>query len=262
VTIAVGCLCGDGLILGADTQLTSVGYHKSYGRKIDAIDNDGGVDACIAYAGSPVFASDFTDSLQEKLYELGDSADIADARNMVIGVLSRYVESDVHNNNLLIGVRIRDMVALMRTSGYSVSLQSADQPAFVGAGDSSALALILPLVSKCGTDNMQHGAVMAMLLIEVAKKYVDGCGGDTDILMVPSVGEITFLGMDTIFAVQNEFSDIHRVLGNALSTVFLPASKEEDCDRVVNKLTEELKLTNRVLKNALRELDTQTLEES
>jgi hypothetical protein len=260
VTIAVGCLCEDGLILGADTQLTAVGYHKSYGRKIFAIDNDGSVDACIAYAGSPVFASDFTESLQAKLFEVGDSADIGDARNMVVGVLSRYVESDVHSNHMLIGVRIRgpvDMVALMRTSGYSVSLQSSGHPVFVGAGDSSALALALPLASRYGVQGIEHGAVLATLIIEIAKKYVDGCGGDTDILMVPSIGEIEFLDSSTGLALESEISDITHTLSSALSAVLLRECEEEELHRVIEKVVEELKLSSSMLKHTFNMRDLQ-----
>jgi hypothetical protein len=257
VTIAVGCLCGDGFILGADTQLTAVGYHKSYGRKIYLVDSPcGGVDFSFAYSGSPTFASDFGDGLLGKIQDTGEPTDIFEARNVVAGVLSRYVESDVHSNHLLVGFRIRDVVGLMRTSGYSVSLETDERPVFVGAGDSSALALALPLVSRFGLGTMQHGATLAILLIEIAKKYVDGCGGDTDILMVPSVGKSSFLGLDTI---QNEFLDLHRQIGAALSTVFYPGCEEGEREEVITELVDELRLASRILEIAFKKRDPQTL---
>ena len=106
MTIAIGCLCDDGLILGADTQLTAEGYHKDYRRKIHELDGDP-VDAFVTYAGSPVFAQDFSDRILEGFCQLGDSDEPSDARDAVANILGRYVESDVRNNHMLVGVRIR-----------------------------------------------------------------------------------------------------------------------------------------------------------
>jgi len=261
VTIGFGCLCEDGVLLAADTQLTAAGYHKSYARKIEELHGDGFVDAAVTYAGSPVFASDFGDSLLEKILETSKPIEPSSFKPMISSVLGRYVESDVNSNHMLIGIKSTDGGMLFRTSGYSVSYCGTGEPAFVGAGDSSALALALPLMSRLGVTSMHHAALIAFVLVEIAKKYIDGCGGETDILMMPWDGRMEFLGQDVLGNIWNCLSETDTVLANAVSRVFLPSTDAER-DEVIDRLAEEIKLTGRLLEQTFTRQDPQKSKDS
>jgi 20S proteasome alpha/beta subunit len=62
MTIAIGMLCSDGIVLAADRQLTLEGGHKYQEQKIFPIDG-GDWKAVLTYAGSP----DFVREVQERL---------------------------------------------------------------------------------------------------------------------------------------------------------------------------------------------------
>src|SRR5271170_5302693 len=66
MTIALGFLCRDGIVVGADTQLTMTGSHKTYACKLFSHRHPAW-SAVVAYAGYPDFVNAFNDRLPAEI---------------------------------------------------------------------------------------------------------------------------------------------------------------------------------------------------
>src|ERR1700678_1662428 len=69
MTIGLGFLCSDGVVLGADTQLSVPGSHKTYASKLRNYRDSANWRAISTYAGSPVFMGDFEARFREAMEE-------------------------------------------------------------------------------------------------------------------------------------------------------------------------------------------------
>jgi 20S proteasome alpha/beta subunit len=69
MTIALGFTCQEGIVLGADTQLTATGSHKGYACKLFSHGSiQGSWLAATTYAGYPAVFDSFNDRFREEMH--------------------------------------------------------------------------------------------------------------------------------------------------------------------------------------------------
>jgi 20S proteasome alpha/beta subunit len=83
MTIGIGVLCGDGIVLGADTQVTLPGVYKVYERKLFCHDDSARWTAVLAFCGSVDFMRSFNERFADEmqLAEQNDSVLSASLRD-------------------------------------------------------------------------------------------------------------------------------------------------------------------------------------
>lgn len=188
VTVALGFNCGDGIVMCSDQQITSKGWHKYYESKMYAISGFGDqapYTVMLTYAGDPHLAK----TIYEKLAASQAGFDSTESlKSLLEGLLSEIPRDDAEGTHFLCGFcRKPGILGLLRTSGYSVHEVGADR---IGMGDSSLLSFLFSLMVIQPID-VWHAVFMGHYIIEQAKKFVDGCGGDTDIQILRGNGRFT-----------------------------------------------------------------------
>jgi len=190
MTIAVGVLATDGVVLAADTQLTITNVWKGEGGKIMALARQKSPSGACAITGAA--------SLYEYLHGLGDEltkdftrglddADKESAYERFGIVVRRFYERhvipftvDTPDVAVLIAYQRGDETALWQ-SNRNALIEQYDHGA-VGIGSFAATAW-LSRVWKPGLD-VPAAIVLASFAAAVAKDSVDGCGKYTQVLAV------------------------------------------------------------------------------
>jgi len=221
MTIAVGFLCSDGIVMGADTQLTAGGSHKGYACKLLS---HGSVawSAMTTYAGYPdlfdAFNGRFRDEMEAAEAKWTITASLV--RDLVTTILQAFAPTDSDNTNLLCGISFADGTqSLLKTRGTLVS--EAKDWANVGVADSSLIRYLLPLLAKDGVRSTQQAALIGAYLIRTAKAYIDGCGGETDIWILRPKGTIEKHSGETPSVEQHEGMTEH-FLSQAIARLLAP----------------------------------------
>lgn len=192
MTIAVGVLATDGIVLAADTQLTAptVGW-KGEGGKIMAVARSmrDQVSGAIAVTGATAIY-EYLHGLGDELWkDFEDSLDESDKReaygrfkNIVYEFNEEHVMpwADRPEINVIIGYQRDGQLALWQ-SNRGVLIEQYDHAA-VGIGSLAASAW-LNRVWKRGLD-VSTAIAVATFATAVAKDSVDGCGKYTNVLVI------------------------------------------------------------------------------
>jgi len=195
MTLIAGFRCRDGLILCADTQETISGYTKLNTDKIRGLMYTGG---CINVAGAG--DADLIEMAVDRLVDhfLLDDCQVTDWRRTqreIEGVLVPLFEDQARRNSflpseerpwsdLLIAYRAEDGKELLKISGTKVRRVRAAQ--CLGTGMILANSLVSELFDQNMT--MKQAGLLAIYAVFRAKRYVDGVGGNTDILFIGDYG--------------------------------------------------------------------------
>lgn len=197
LTIALGFLCQDGIVMGADTQLTAEGSHKGYACKLFP-HRSSAWSAVVTYAGYPDFVDAFNGRFRDEMEAAEAKWPITTSlvRDLVTTILQTVLAADADNTSLLCGVTFCEgNQCLLKTKGTLVS--EVRDYANVGVGDSSLLRYLVPLLAKGGVHSTQQAALIGTYLIRVAKAYIDGCGGETDIWILRPSGALEYCSGQT-----------------------------------------------------------------
>ena len=191
MTIALGFLCPDGIVLCADRQMTdSQSGLKYQKRKISYMTGMfAGVRFTLAsaYAGDPEAAKIMRTEIRERLgEEIAKSRAIGFQSPMARKALDK-IFSNKHAKHLqmLIGIRFYSgEVCLFKISGRKVMDAESE---YIGSGDSSALRYLADvLLVSPRVHNVHEAGVLGAYLVSVANRYVDGCSGGPDVIIIPS----------------------------------------------------------------------------
>jgi hypothetical protein len=180
-------LCEDGIVLCADNQITWPQYHKYYECKLytHGTSQWGMLNT---FAGDPNLAKSFNEKFDDAMTEVAPPYTGAKIQAVIETVLSflSVLDNKPEDLSMLCGiVTIDGEMRLAKTSGRVVSpVVTYD---YVGVGDSSALRYLGQLIS-----GVQHyrlyradqAFMLATYLVLKAKTHVDGCGGDTDAMIL------------------------------------------------------------------------------
>src|SRR5579872_5697237 len=121
MTIAIGMLCSDGIVLAADRQVTLEGHHKYQEQKIFPIDG-GDWMAVLTYAGSPAFVKEVQQKLIDSLNREDVKVECSVIRNTLEGILDGLGRQygDVGTDLLVAGWAPNEAAQLWKFDGRSL----------------------------------------------------------------------------------------------------------------------------------------------
>lgn len=195
MTLVAGFRCRDGLILCADTQEVIAGYTKLDTDKISTVM---AVAGCVSVAGAG--DADLIDMVIDRLTDhfVLDGCPVTDwrgmekeIRNVVVPLLrdqmqqTSFLKPDERPwADLLIASRAQDGKTMLKISGTKARRVTKAQ--CVGAG----LLVADSLVKRLFDFNMpmKQAGLLAIYILHQAKQYVDGVGGNTELLFIGDWG--------------------------------------------------------------------------
>jgi hypothetical protein len=194
VTIALGFQCSDGIVLCADRQHTMDGGLKFEQQKIlsaHVIINDVTMKAAFTYAHDPLIAKNLFEAVCKVLPGARLSLDLKN-RIFLLDAIQASIEDvcrdrKYKNTESLIAVTFPPNASplLIITRGPTVARGIRE---CIGIGRSPLIQYFSDLLSTevLTTDEAK---VAGMYLVLLANRYVDGCGGGPDVLILKKDGE-------------------------------------------------------------------------
>lgn len=181
MTIGVGFLCGDGLVIGSDTQITVEGSHKFYESKIYE-HRDPSWTVIMNCAGWPDVMRDFWTEFLEKMKSSPQSPQTCSAIRRAIKEVLQDVPN-IEELSILGALCIPNKEwSMVVVSGKNVG-DSQEPCEFIGCGDASMLRYLRSIIchpqAPSYSYTCQQARILTAYLVYCAKRYVDGCGGDT-----------------------------------------------------------------------------------
>jgi 20S proteasome alpha/beta subunit len=212
MTIAIGVLCSDGIVLGADTEYT--GAIKQPGAKvwgIHAEPSDGSVSCGLAGSGDGILLRSMRDRIGNALNGATTHADVVSVvEEQVVQLYQKHVFPNPAFNdknqavNLVIGARDKNSFGLYETSGSA--LAASERYACVGYGSDLGSYLLETLLDKKPPTTLIATALVTYV-IKQAKAYSLYCGGDTYILTMQHEGELSYVPLMHIALMERQFVD-------------------------------------------------------
>lgn len=213
MTIAAGYLCDTGVILCADTQETIAGFVKTSTEKIAVFD---GAEYTIALAGAGNNAVQIEMVVQEICDELEaeEPPTIIGFKVLLHGVLDRlfplpHYPKDVADVELLIAAREHGCSHLICT--HDNVFAEIKQFECIGSGVITGRSLFQRYYRRNHT--LIEAYIIAAYALHHAKRWVDGCGGNSDIFLIPKdTKTVTRLGSDEVAKLEAYFDGLDEAL--------------------------------------------------
>jgi hypothetical protein len=216
MTIAAAFYCTDGLVLCSDTQETITGYAKVNTEKMTQVETQ---------FYNMVFTGAGDSGLIDMTVQLMDQAltvkkpsaawpieevlreSLVDTFNRHIAPWSQFaVEERPVTPDLLIGLQFPAGVCLYRASG--TTLRRVHESQCVGTGVVLGKSLIAQLFDS--SMSIGQGWLVALYVLHQAKTWVDGCGGNTDILLLSNRNKaITRIPTTDVKELENHFDQFN-----------------------------------------------------
>ncbi|HEV2500577.1 MAG TPA: hypothetical protein VGY31_13455 [Terriglobia bacterium] len=184
MSAVISMVCTDGVVLAADKQITVPGYFKYHKTKIDGLEGKGWTVA-YAYAGSPDLMKEATERIFGKIKPDNPNIDpnmvraVAETELETMGY--RFTEFDL---DLILVTTTATEIETVRFAGSRKAFYATTGIEILGVGESSLLTYLASLLYEQGKTDISFGVLAATYMVEKAKEYIDGCGGDTDLLIV------------------------------------------------------------------------------
>lgn len=195
MTIAAGYVCDSGIVLCADTQETIQGYTKNTARKLIAFTCPG---FNLVFAGSGDNATQIDETAHEIaarmiVDEPKDRGSFHRSLRQILEELfpkAHYPRVHGPEVDLLMAVKGKDDASLYRIADCNIA-PIRDRVA-VGTGVVLALQLLERHYDR--TVQINEAAIVCIYVLYHVKKWVDGCGGNTEIALIPKAGaEMAFM---------------------------------------------------------------------
>jgi 20S proteasome alpha/beta subunit len=204
VTIAAGYVCDSGVVLCADTQETIPGYTKTDAKKLLAFSCTG---FDLIFAGAGNNATQIDETAYEIAAHLKDivpktSAEFRDSLREVLEKLfpkAHYPKPSGPEVDLLMAIKKKDNAELLRISDCSV----APIPQRVAVGSGVILALQLLQRHYDNSAQINEAAIICIYVLHHVKRWVDGCGGNTEVALIPKDGDTwIFMPSDKVTTIE------------------------------------------------------------
>lgn len=185
VTIAVGMVCQNGVVIAADSQVSVPDYYKYHESKIHYTEGEDWA-LLFAYAGDPGL---YQQARNEIAKRFRDSEHTPDSLRIickeVLGELG-WPPNDI-GLEMVVGISCpRFETRLLIFNGKSLIF--GDKIYCLGVGDSSLTRYLSELLydSSVTTDD---GVRAAICIVSKAKDYIDHCGGETVVYALNNFGK-------------------------------------------------------------------------
>jgi hypothetical protein len=189
VTIGIGFLCTDGIVLCSDRQITDpIAGFKFEERKI-LYHLSGDLSFVFSYAGEPDAARVMFGKLSQGLGSGIVKSKATSPREKALASLEKiFRDRNAKGLQTLIGIRFKNSgLYLYKTSNHRVIYGTRE---YIGVGDSSALRFLCDIL-LAGVLDMNEADVLGQYIIFVANRYVDGCSGGPDRTVIRKDGGIS-----------------------------------------------------------------------
>lgn len=232
MTIALGILSSDGVVLAADTQITSPDYLKVGQGKVAwgvrrSLDTSHVFGVGITGSGSAAYVEYLQKEFIASFLERAESAaSLEEMRELAkkemytfysdhIIPFAPYGPNERPDVSMLLALRKGPRVALLITDKTTVT--QSDHYAAVGAGTMYARILLDQFYTfgLRGTSAM----VLAAYIVFQVKEYVDGCGKDTDVVCIGPHG-VNYLTRQKVKELERIFETYSKIEAGLLGYVF------------------------------------------
>jgi hypothetical protein len=250
MTIALGFPCIDGIVLCCDSQMTAPGqmkYHESKIHTITSLSDKNQWTVAITYSGDPNIMKSLYTKMRDRLLPHRETVD----QEFVCETLQQTL-IDVHNTSTDVDREFVDIICAVSVNdslrmyvGKRTTLHEESDTAYSGAGDSSLsrfLAQTLPVsVKPMFTKNAQ---LLGVYIIEQAKLFVDGCGGDTYVATIAENGAFHFWD-NTRLQHLDELTVLAKNIQRRIEETVLAITDSEYDEIELGKLENEIRRTKK-----------------
>jgi hypothetical protein len=238
VTIGIGFRCEDGIVLCADTQITYPAYHKYYDHKIYHHSENNEYTTAFTFSGNPnlmrMFFDKFCEAVAVAQRPLTESK-IRDVIETVLGCMDVLDNDELH---LLCGIVVPPSgMKFLKTERKIVS-EVPSRFDFVGVGDSSLLRYLAPLLTQRPSYKAEQACYLGIYLTLQAKRYVDGCGGETDAIVLKKNGSVSLL--TSPYSIEQALLKMEFLLGRIATFFFDNDVPESEFNDHLRRFTESL----------------------
>lgn len=250
VTIGVGLLCDDGIVVCADTQITYPANHKYYETKL-YWHLPQAWKAVFTFSGNPTLMKSFDGKFHDAMKLASPPFTAAQIHEVIEAILSRMdtVESDPDGLHMICGIVIPSSeMRLLKTDRKIVTTIEGwgGVHDYVGVGDSSVLRYLEPLLASSGIGSIREAVILGVYLTLQAKRYVDGCGGDTNVIVVRRDG--TTEHRDTLaHDIETRLKLLEGFAGNVATALFDNAISDQDFEETIQEFCTKLREQRKVL---------------
>ena len=192
MTIAAGYVCDSGIVICADTQETIPGYTKNSTHKLMSFQT---ADLNLVFAGSGNNATQIDEATQEIAVKMsvnrpkGENEFRKSLREVLEELFPKahYPRGGGTEVEILMAVKGNGMEQLYKISDCNVA--PVRERAAVGSG----VVLALQLLERHYDPSVQinEAAIICIYALHHVKKWVDGCGGNTELIVIPRFGQVT-----------------------------------------------------------------------
>ena len=183
MTICAAVRCADGCVLAADREIGR-GDTKYQETKLYTVNNSAEWSVNFGYAGHP----DFARKIRSKLLPFSLQLQIPEIEAIKEAV--QYYVQETYDEfpqetelmEMAFAIQCKGKISFFRTEDRSTA-GDIDRCAFLGAGDAPVVRYLervfarLPLMSA-------QGLPFAVYVVQQAKTFVKGCGGETDAIVI------------------------------------------------------------------------------
>jgi 20S proteasome alpha/beta subunit len=218
MTIAAGFLCPDGLVFAADTLYS--GMNKRHAAKVWWFEKKDVVVA-LAGAGDAVLIRRARDDIKRGMRDGMSTQNVVDlAESALYALIAKHISKDNDSFlEVLLGIRTPSELSLYENQASGSTLAEVDTKSkCIGCGWSMGIYFADWLFRpKMPTHWVR---TIAAHLLKQTKKYADGCGGKSHILIVPTSGPPQFLSDGVISELEGQLDEIEDAIRKAL--IFSP----------------------------------------
>lgn len=193
MTIGIGMLCTDGVLICADRQHTS----PQAGFKFEAVKVSRHISRncrlSFCYAGTQDDATAMLRIIYDTFDDVFENEPEGNGPiNRTLRALTKvFKDKTAKYLEMLIGVCFPNAACgLIKTSGQRVVVGVTE---YIGSGDSSALRYVADFLLPVDTPSTQEADFLACYMCSIASRYIDGCGGGPDRIVLHRDGVISDL---------------------------------------------------------------------
>lgn len=258
MTIAAGFPCSDGLVLCADTQETITGYAKVNTEKMTQIETPfynivftGSGDSGLIDMTVQLMDQALTQKQPNAAWKIEEVL-----RDSLVDSFNRYVVPGFQfpaaelpaTPDLLIGLQQSSSATLYRASGATFRRVYDSQ--CIGTGVVLGKSLIAQLFESSMT--IGQGWLVALYVLHQAKTWVDGCGGNTDILLLSNRNKaITRIPTSQVKDLENHFDQFNAYV----RPIFLAAADQNIPHDQFDDLMRKFRLSMTTLRGKFMEYE-------
>lgn len=229
MTVIVG-IPGQSVVLAADQQLSIKEGHKFNEEKLFVIDGLRWT-VVLAYAGVPSIAKEIREKIGNRLFSLEntdeplsftDQVARTEVESILLEVAQRHYEL---NLQMLVAASIPPDSPVLWVFDQR-AFRQADDLVYLGVGESSISRYLKDYMyptafeRECGQGyDSEKNLDLALLLVERAKEYIDGCGGPTNAMVLGGEGKFSWLRPEEI---QQRIDRMKQKERSALRSILLP----------------------------------------